>query len=174
MDTQGGPSRELPRYQCYKTVHALKIANVLPDVTNRAITEGDRAVGATLHFGDLAYGPIHVDAAYVAKHDPQPGGYYVVYEDGYRSFSPATAFERGYQRLSGASSEDRILREVFSYHAPTPEQIPEYEAIRAAARDFALLLLDHTPRCADQTAAIRKLRECVMTANAAIALRGLI
>jgi hypothetical protein len=27
------------------------------------------------------------------------GGYYVVYEDGYKSFSPASAFENGYTRL---------------------------------------------------------------------------
>lgn len=36
---------------------------------------------------------------YVAKHKPEVGGYYVVYEDGYKSFSPASAFESGYTRL---------------------------------------------------------------------------
>ena len=30
------------------------------------------------------------------KHNPEVGGYYVVYEDGYKSFSPAKAFEEGY------------------------------------------------------------------------------
>ena len=33
------------------------------------------------------------------KHDPQAGGYYVVYADGYQSFSPAQAFEEGYTRI---------------------------------------------------------------------------
>jgi len=36
------------------------------------------------------------------------------------------------------------------------------------------VLIDNTPTSADQTAAIRLLREAVMTANAAIALEGLV
>ena len=36
---------------------------------------------------------------YVAKHKLEVGGYYVVYEDGYKSFSPASAFESGYTPL---------------------------------------------------------------------------
>lgn len=61
---------------------------------------------------------------------------------------------------------------IFSYHAPTSDQLPKYEVIRAAARIFARILLENTPPSADQTAAIRKLREAVMTANASIALKG--
>lgn len=45
---------------------------------------------------DGRYGAFTVDAAYVRKHQPQVGGYYVVYKDGYKSFSPADAFEDGY------------------------------------------------------------------------------
>jgi hypothetical protein len=33
------------------------------------------------------------------KHRPQVGGYYVLYEDGYHSFSPAPAFESGYSLI---------------------------------------------------------------------------
>jgi len=62
------------------------------------------------------------------------------------------------------------IDDLFTYHPPTGDQPARYEAIRAAAKTFAHVLLDHTPPSADQTAAIRKLRECVMTANAAIAL----
>jgi hypothetical protein len=61
---------------------------------------------------------------------------------------------------------------VFSYHAPTPDQIPKYETLRAAASVFAQAIVDNTPPCADQTAALRKVREAVMTANAAVALDG--
>ena len=35
---------------------------------------------------------------YMTKHAPQVGGYYVLYEDGYASFSPAQPFEAGYVR----------------------------------------------------------------------------
>jgi len=34
------------------------------------------------------------------KHKPEVGGYYVVYADGYKSFSPAQAFEEGYTRVN--------------------------------------------------------------------------
>lgn len=65
------------------------------------------------------------------------------------------------------------IEELFTYHKPEGEQSAHYEAIRAKAKEFALVLVEHTPTCADQSAALRKLRECVMTANASIALNGL-
>ena len=64
------------------------------------------------------------------------------------------------------------IADIFTYHAPTPEQIPKYETLRSAARMFAEVLVDNVPPSADRTAALRHLRECVMTANAAIALNG--
>lgn len=57
----------------------------------------------------------------------------------------------------------------FTYHSPKPEQLPKYQAIRDAARTLAGIIVDNTPASADQTAAIRKIREAVMTANASIA-----
>ena len=57
----------------------------------------------------------------------------------------------------------------FTYHAPDDEQRHKYERIRDDARIFAMQLNELVPDCADKTAAMRKLRECVMTANAAIA-----
>ena len=65
------------------------------------------------------------------------------------------------------------LEETFTYHAPDGCDLEHYAAIRAGAKEFALLLASYTPRCADQTAAIRHVREAVMTANAAVALKGL-
>jgi len=66
------------------------------------------------------------------------------------------------------------INEVFTYHAPTADQQAKYQRIRDNAKSFAKILIDNTPRCADQTSAIRKLRETVQTANAAIALDGLV
>ncbi len=59
---------------------------------------------------------------------------------------------------------------MFKYHAPKPDQVAKYEELRESALKFAQAILRLTPGCADQTAAIRKVREAVMTANAAIAL----
>lgn len=64
------------------------------------------------------------------------------------------------------------LDRIFSYHSPIGDQPQRYEAIRAAAKVFAQVIVDNTPVGADQTAAIRKLREVVWTANGSIALEG--
>lgn len=68
---------------------------------------------------------------------------------------------------------------LFSYHSPaetaarlgcTVQEVGEkYERIRAAGKAFAQVIVAETPASADQTAAIRKVREAVFTANAAIA-----
>ena len=64
------------------------------------------------------------------------------------------------------------LNKWFTYHAPRPDQTVRYERIRSVAKMFAQTIIENTPQCADQTAAIRKVREAVMTANAAIACEG--
>lgn len=60
----------------------------------------------------------------------------------------------------------------FSYHAPTSEQLFSYQSLREGARAFAEVINKNVPDSADKTAAIRKLREAVMTANAGIACGG--
>jgi hypothetical protein len=64
------------------------------------------------------------------------------------------------------------LQHIFSYHAPQGDQLERYNRIRTAALVFAQAIVDDTPAGADQTAAVRKIREASMTANAAIALDG--
>lgn len=66
------------------------------------------------------------------------------------------------------------LDEVFTYHAPDGVQAAAYAAIREAGKTFAATLVANVPRCADRTAAVRKVREAVATANAAVALKGLV
>jgi hypothetical protein len=57
----------------------------------------------------------------------------------------------------------------FTYHSPKSEDIEKYTEIRQMAYNLADTILRLTPPSADQTADIRKLRDAVMTANAAIA-----
>jgi len=84
MDEADAEILEMPRYKCHKEVDALKIIRVI------------RHIGrATLVF-EPPHTSIEVDLDYLHKHNPQVGGYYVRYDDGYRSFSPAKAFEEGY------------------------------------------------------------------------------
>lgn len=81
-------SAEMPRYQCHKQVHALKI---------KSIGYSDQAI--LLIPEDEGYAPIELSLHFDTKHNPQPGGYVVVYDDGYISYSPAAAFEAGYTRI---------------------------------------------------------------------------
>ncbi len=85
----------LPQYQSHKKVGALKIKKIVRDGEgeNRE-TDGSAMITPE----DEGYAPFKVGAEYVAKHKPQVGGYYVVYKDGYESWSPADAFENGYTK----------------------------------------------------------------------------
>ncbi len=87
---------QMPRYQCHKKVWALKIKSVsLLDSNVGHESDGT----ATITPEDDGYSPFTVSRDFVTKHRPVAGGYYVVYDDGYKSFSPAKAFEEGYTRL---------------------------------------------------------------------------
>lgn len=75
-----------------------------------------------------------------------------------------------YEKLGDREREQ--IDHVFEYHAPNEKQAEAYKEIRAYAKDLAAVLMLRCPGSADRTAALRKLRETVMTANAAIALDG--
>jgi hypothetical protein len=74
--------------------------------------------------------------------------------------------------MAGPNLTEEDIVEMFTYHAPTPEQRVALIEVRAAAQVFCQTLAVQVPASADRSAAIRKLRECVMTANAAIVLHG--
>ena len=62
------------------------------------------------------------------------------------------------------------LDHIFAHHAPNASQSGRYNEMRLQAKQFAKAILKCTPAGADQSAAIRKVREALMTANDAIAL----
>lgn len=80
----------LPEYQCHKVVRAAKIRDV----------EGFKDGSGILYMDHPDEGRVMtpVGIEYMSKHKPQAGGYFVVYEDDYQSWSPAEAFEEGYTR----------------------------------------------------------------------------
>jgi len=80
--------KELPKYKCKKEVWAFKIEKIRGE--NGKIF---------LKPSDPGYNKIEVSHDYVNKHNPQIGGYYVRYKDGYESYSPAKAFEEGYDLI---------------------------------------------------------------------------
>lgn len=96
---------QLPLYRCHKTVRAAKITDIQRDAVTILVLEFP---------GGNTGAAVSVSYAFDTKHQPEVGGYYVVYEDGYESYSPAAAFEGGY----------------------TPEQVDFRARVRAEAADL--------------------------------------
>ena len=59
---------------------------------------------------------------------------------------------------------------VCRYHAPTEMQQIRYGKIRTATQALVEVIVDMCPPSADRSAAIRKVREAAMAANASIAV----
>jgi hypothetical protein len=79
---------ELAKYKCHKEVLAGKIIKI--DINS----EGNHCLAL-----EGADEPLIVSDAYMHKHVPREGGYYVMYENGYESWSPAEVFEAGYTKV---------------------------------------------------------------------------
>lgn len=73
------------RYKSHKEVDAFLIDEIVPGDAFTSLLGIDGS-------------SVTVDRAYMDKHKPQVGGYYVRYADGYESWSPAEAFEEGYTK----------------------------------------------------------------------------
>lgn len=91
--------KEMPKYKSHKEVWGLQIKSIVKD-SDLAFTQQRETDGsAIITPAEEGYSPFSVDHFYMIKHKPYVGGYYVVYEDGYKSFSPADAFESGYTKI---------------------------------------------------------------------------
>ena len=77
---------QMPLYQCHKRVRALQIKKA--DITRGS---GTRVTFEDARFPERLLAPDFPGGKHVTA-----GGYLVVYEDGYESYSPAEAFEKGY------------------------------------------------------------------------------
>lgn len=82
----------LPNYRCHKIVKGEKITAISED--------------GILELGRIQY-RLLPSKDYFKINSPKPGGYYVLYEDGYESYSPAAPFESGYTRID--ESGDTII-----------------------------------------------------------------
>lgn len=78
----------MKKYRCHKEVNAIKIKRIL---------HGYQGIdGALINSDDEN---VLVTNEYLTKHKPEIGGYYVKYEGGYESYSPADVFESGYSLI---------------------------------------------------------------------------
>lgn len=148
--TQPLPGADLPAWKCHKIVHAAKIVSIeyVEPRDDSAFAEHALYLDFGIE-GDIT--PVIVDPEWFAKHSPDEGGYLVVYEDGYQSYSPAEPFESGYTLLEKAilaEAEPSLCKDytaVVKYVAPLAEaesllawlktqpSTPENKALRAQA-----------------------------------------
>ena len=115
------PGATMPIYRCHKLVRAAKISRILgqdgesgPDaavylhfapvsipVCGYMTALETAATSETPMPHEMAFTvhtiePFSVTNEWITRHRPQVGGYFVCYQDGYSSYSPAEAFENGY------------------------------------------------------------------------------
>jgi len=67
---------------------------------------------------------------------------------------------------------EEVIDFLFTFH-DDPDKTPHYVEIREAAKQFAKVVVRHTPLGGpDRLTAVQKIREAVMFANACVALSG--
>lgn len=86
---------EMPRFRCHKEVHALKIKSI-----------GDSTGPKMLTPEDPRYETFLMDQEWFEKHKPTAPGYFVLYSDGYKSWSPVKPFESGYELVCDDEDEN--------------------------------------------------------------------
>lgn len=86
--SEGTPMRELPRYKSHKVVQALQIAAI----------EVHEDKSATIAPSEEGFSPFKTQPGWAERFNGSEDdkGYYVVYQDGFASWSPCKAFEDGY------------------------------------------------------------------------------
>lgn len=104
----------MKRYKCHKVVEAGKIVQI-----NWETERPDWPGGKGMVFldnkktGEL----VPIDRGWFEKHEPEVGGYFVRYADGYTSYSPAEAFESGYTEITESLSVlDRVNKLETSHY----------------------------------------------------------
>lgn len=90
--------RPMTKWQSHKIVEAEKITKIEENDGDVTITMGDEHDAPVVVTSTISV--VDKDITWYAQHRPKIGDYIVIYDDGYMSVSPATAFENGYRKLT--------------------------------------------------------------------------
>jgi|SRR5882762_754125 len=90
----------LPQWRSHKIVRAAPIRAIYKSGVTNEMEDTSIEARPWIVYLD-GYPSFQVDAKVFARYFPQPGDYFVVYDDGYESVSPKKAFEEGYTCLEG-------------------------------------------------------------------------
>lgn len=91
----------LPRYKCHKEVGAFKIGVIEQSPADKNVPGGSWELKASTD----SFIVVTMCHEWYLKHRPIVGGYFVLYDDGYASYSTAEAFESGYTPLRNPTKE---------------------------------------------------------------------
>ncbi len=119
-----------PIFQSHKVVEAFRI-------------EGTRQIDDFMWnlFPKQGMPAVVVTSDFITKHNPQVGGYWVRYEDGYESYSPAHAFESGYTPMDTASSNPLYTPPpITGYRALDQQELDLMNAIKAKGNEIGQLI----------------------------------
>lgn len=105
----------LATYRSHKTVHAGQIVGISFE-HNRLLVKDHQGQHKT----------INVTAEWLARHKPVLDGYFVVYNDGYCSFSPQAAFADGYTHQPSTVPHTTVVGVANTYPAAPPEPAKIY------------------------------------------------
>lgn len=72
----------------------------------------------------------------------------------------------------GAMEDWNNIVAMFTYHKPTDDQVGRMDLLRIHARVLMREIFGCCPASPDKAAAVKKLREAIMWANASIVLEG--
>jgi hypothetical protein len=108
------PLTEMPQYRCQKVVRALQIGamEIHKDDSATIVPQDDRYPQFTTREGFAAGWKATLERTARMSKDFNDPGYFVMYDDGYTSWSPTAAFEKGYARVVEDTPFDPEVREI--------------------------------------------------------------
>lgn len=81
----------LPKYN--SQIGALQIRKIRYDSDGSAM----------IHPIEKEYASFYIDAGLIRQHSPRVGGYYIIYQDGHKSYLPMELFESNYMLIKQSS-----------------------------------------------------------------------
>jgi hypothetical protein len=66
--------------------------------------------------------------------------------------------------------EELRLKDIFTYHAPSGNQVARYTELRLRALDLAWIIEANCPESREKSLALTNLQQAIMWANASIAI----
>lgn len=134
-----GAMTPMPAYRSHKKVWALQIESV-KDLGTDTTTDENPIVEVTFKQSHFAPRKFNLRS----KPTPQAGWYFVQYEDGYESFSPAEQFEKGNTLITAESAQTFPVKmaDLIALSIKVAERAPDLEISPDATVKSAITMIE--------------------------------